>query len=243
MDCNSEKAVFERQVATSTLLMSPALQTDERALSDAHRKGSNDYHSVQREPATGKKVLMRDALEKCEISFGPSAGVSCRIGFVAPATAPDRAIRGLAIRHVQGLFTLVTTPPDAYAEAGQQRFLPAAFVHVWSWYGPNNWGSAQLQAWTAKTRGWPLHANINTADGYVRAEMRRCASMQWFWFLEWNKALRVAGIIAPFGPIAIKEMRFLGDFDPTARLCITEEIPLAPEADVLFTDRIPDSFI
>lgn len=241
--CNSEKAEFERQVATATLLNSPALHTDELALADARRKADSDYHATQRDPATGRKVLMRDAIERFEVQYGPSNGVNLRMAFVAPAAAPPRSIIGLATRHVQGLFGLVATPPDTYADPAQQRFLPPSFVEVLDWFAHTNWAADRLQRWTEHTRAWPLHANVTTAGGFIRAEMRRLAPMQWFWILEWNKALRIAGIITPVGPRVVKEIRTLGAQLRESNARIVPEVPLAPGADVLFTERVTDSFI
>ena len=233
--CNARKAVAERHISSVTLINGPGRFQDPRAASAAERKATNDFHPDK------PGVVMGKAQDALTIASN-HRGLSMAIGFTGPPRANDDAVAELALRHIQGLFSLLTT--DDFRDLSTVRLLPARQVKLLGAYGRGDWGHPHLLEATRRTHAWPCHANIISADGYFKATMRRHDTQGWFWALEWNKFLRVVGGIA-LGEMELFEslpdekwFRIPGSGD-RAR----EEIPLADDADVLFAGDVGDSFL
>ncbi|WP_313053451.1 hypothetical protein [Pseudomonas lopnurensis] len=125
---------------------------------------------------------------------GNLGGLSLGFGLSAPVQAHDGLMRELALRHVQGLFSLLTTRD--FREATTLRLLPPTQVQLLGAYPRSDWGNPQLLEVARRAEEWTCHAQIVSASGYFKATMRRHDTQGWFWALEWNKYLRVVGAIA-----------------------------------------------
>lgn len=169
-------------------------------------------------------------------------GLSMSVGFTAPPRANDDAVSDLALSHVQGLFSLLTT--QDFREASTLRLLPAAQVKLMGSFGRSDWGNPHLLEVTSRTQAWTCHANIISADGYFKTTMRRHETQGWFWALEWSKFLRVVGGIA-HGEMdlfeSLPEEKWFAL--PGGRDRARKEVPLATEVDVLFTGVVRNSFV
>ena len=235
VQCNSRKAVAERHISSVTLINGPGRQHDPRAAAVAERKEINDFHPDKPGVAMGR------AHDTLSINSN-RPGFSMSVGFTSPPRANDAAVAEIAVSHVQGLFSLLTT--HNFQEASTLCLLPARQVRLMGAYGRSDWGNPHLLEVTRRTQAWSCHANIISADGYFKATMRRHETQGWFWALEWNKFLRVAGGIA-HGEMELFES--LPDEKwftlPGGRDRAREEVPLPDEDDVLFIGVVEDSFL
>ena len=185
-ECNAEKGEMERHVSAVTMFASPARATHSAVNESAQRKADGDYHPV-------KKKLVRDAWSELSVE-SKAPGFSLSIGMLAPPQLVPEYVHGLAFRHIQGLFSLVTTKDPRGANEGI-RLLPPAHFRLMGYYAHGDWGNPQLVEVGRRVRDWPMPVVIHTAGGCFRAVMRRQEGErgEWFWALEWNKSLRVVG--------------------------------------------------
>ncbi|HFJ0421613.1 TPA: hypothetical protein ACGS08_004218 [Pseudomonas aeruginosa] len=235
MPCNNRKAGAERHLSSVTLLNGPGRQFDPQAAAAAARKALNDFHPNK------PGIAMGEAHEAFSIADELS-GVSLGFGLSAPVQPHGGLVKELALRHVQGLFSLLTTLD--YREAATLRLLPAVQIQLLGAYPRSDWGNPQLLEIARRAEDWPCHAQIVSAGGYFKAAMRRHDTQGWFWALEWNKYLRVVGAIAkaemalfdalpepPWHPLPSGQGRY------------RQEIPLADEDDMLFSGAVADPFL
>ena len=224
--CNARKAVAERHISSVTLINGPGRHKDARAATVAANKEVRDFHPDKPGVAMGKSH------DHHSIS-GAFGTASVSINLVSPPRANHDAVIELALSHVQGLFSLITT--EDYLDAGKIRLLPARQVIVFGVFGRSDWGNPRLIEVSKRVRAWECLANVTSADGYFRAMMRRHETQGWFWALEWNKFLRVVGGIAGdqmplFDSLPNEEWRLIPDGAGRFRA----EVPLADEDDALF---------
>ena len=238
--CNDEKSVMERHVSSVTLFNSPA-----RASSPAHndlaeRKASKDYHPSK------KGTLIKDSGDQFNIAgkFGP-ANIS--FGMSSPPQANPDHIKFLAFRHIQGIFSLITSKNPLTVEGTTLLDFKYFFFHRSC--GCADWGNPLIVEIMKRAREIPCYANISTVNGFFKVIMRRSRGEfgEWFWALEWNKSLRIVGAIAQ--PDTLPTIfRDLPDLKWTdvgvqdgAVTRMREEIPLCPEQDILFDAEIENT--
>lgn len=229
-DCNARKADVERHVSSVTLVNSPSLQTNPAAAAAAERKAINDFHPSK----PGTPIGQSHDEFGIQGKFGPMA---VNFGMVGPPQLHAPFVEELAFRHIQGLFSLVTSP-DYRSRTGLSLLRTECF-QLFGSYGHGDWGNPQLQEIVSRTRQWKCVVNISTTNGYCRATMRQGAE-GWFWALEWNQYLRVVGSIAPNALSQFKGLPELRWF-PVPGGRIREEVPLALEDDLLFSGAVENS--
>lgn len=231
--CNADKAAAERHVSTVTLYTSPA-RADAGLDALARRKAGTDFHPRKR------GVHVQDAAESFEvvIPFGPARFTFTLVG---PPQLDEAHALLLASYHVQGLYSLVTSPDPRRSEG--TAVLDPVRVRTLGVYGEQDWGNPQLLEFARRAAAWRAYAFVDTAGGHFKAVLRRRPEPPeyWFWGLEWNRATRLAGVIVEpdagpdpevaiaqaLPPVAWRQM-------PGGR--IREEAALRPEDDTLFSD-------
>lgn len=231
-DCNNDKSVHEGHVSAITQLMSPAISETEFA-ERAIAKSKGETH-----PQTGRPVA--DSFHKQTIEMrGSDLGI--RMGFVGPPQTDRYSVHRLAMRHVQGLYALVTNPDRTVKPL---TLLYPGHVYVLGDYLPGDWGNSQAWAASERVRDWTVRARIITAGGYFRAVLRRDGAEvgSWFWALEWNRYMRVIGGISYDGQLP-SFMRDLPDLHwieshtaSGARLRQRQEESLDEASDTLFDE-------
>lgn len=226
--CNAEKADVERHISSVTLFNS--LGRDDPAIDDiADRKASKDYHPIK------KGKLVKDASSETSVGFtGP--GIAMRFGLLGPPQLDPGMVKLLALRHVQGLFSLVTSKDPKLKDG--TRLLPASQWFFAEAFPHSDWGNPWIIELAKRVQSWTAPALVHTANGYFKAILRRGPKPEapWFWALEWNKSYRVVGAIGKAGetPAILGELPPLEwkRLDETTRY--REEHPLDSESDLLF---------
>lgn len=181
--CNSKKAELERHVSSVSLYNSPGREASERINKLAINKASKDFHPDYK----GRPVL--ETFKNTNISINNFM----TFGLTAPPQLNREYVKDLAMYHIQGLFSLVTTTDPTYAD--ETRLLSPNQIQFYNSFNAGDWGNPQLLAIIDRTKNWPCYCNVETADGYFKAVLR-CSlddNEGWFWALEWNKYLRVVG--------------------------------------------------
>lgn len=202
-ECNANKAAAEGHISTVTLLNSPAREDNEGIDDLARHKASRDYHPHF------KGTLVQDAIVEQTIAgrIGPAAFSFTMVG---PPQLDHQKVALLACNQVQALFSLATTEDPR--DPNKSRFLPPQCWRLWGFCSPQDWGNPQLVELTRRATAWATVVGIIAADGFFKAVLRQnpdCAE-EWFWALEWNKALRIAGVLGNKG----EESPLLHDLPP-----------------------------
>lgn len=239
-ECNEEKSIAERHISSVTLLNTPE-RASSQALNDlAQRKAEKDCHPAK------KGTLIKDAGDDFKLSakFG-SANLSLTMS--SPPKAVQRHIELLALRHIQGIYSLIASQDPTTIDGTS--VLDSSYFHLYESYVHLDWCNPRLLEIMKRVQEIPCYANVTTANGFFKAIMRRKkddSGEWWFWALEWNKSLRVIGTIAfPENPSDIfvnlpeLEWKPLGTRNNGARtLSCREYRPLTPEIDMLFAARV-----
>ncbi len=230
--CNTDKSTFEDHISATTLISSPGRGEDEHVDHLARRKFTSSFHPSQ------KGTKLADSRETITLDLGCFS-----FGFEAPPQPNEIYRNRLALRHVQGFFALVTSS-DPTTRQGIN-LLPPDYCWVLGYYPRSDWGNSQLTEVTQRCEKWPCYANVSTANGYFKAILKQEApDKQWFWALEWNKSVRIAGCIAPPGklPALFQNLPELdwkvlaGEANNVRRY--RQETPLSQDQDFLFSAEI-----
>lgn len=221
--CNARKASAERHVSSVTLFNSPGRFENTKVNEIATRKGKGDFHPKK------QGVLIEDAHEHTSLttSFGQ---MSIKFGMVAPPQLDRDLVREVAFSHIQGLFTLICT--EDYLDPLKMRFLPENQFIWFGSYTHDDWGNPQSVEIANRVCNWDCLANIESAQGYFKAIMRR-STEGWFWALEWNRQLRLIGGI---GGTCMKLFEGLPSegWVPTPQGKMRQNVPLDTKDDNLF---------
>ncbi len=132
-ECNDEKSITERHISSVTLLNSPARASSQAHNDLAQRKAEKDYHP------TKKGTLIKDAGDDFKIStkFGP-ANLSFTMS--SPPKAVQRHIELLALRHIQGIYSLIASQDPSTIEGtsvlDSSYFHLYAHMFIWIWCNP-----------------------------------------------------------------------------------------------------------
>lgn len=181
--CNGEKSEFEDHISSVTLITSSARGGDEGVHAIARHKADNSYHPSK------PGVSVAESGEQIELGGGPYT-----FGFASPPQPSERYRNRLALRHIQGLFSLLTSEDPTSVDG--TRLLPPDQCWILDYFQETDWGNPQLLEVISRAADWPCFANVCTADGYFRAIIKREApGKEWFWALEWNKSARMCGAI------------------------------------------------
>ena len=231
--CNDEKANIERHLSSIALFSSPARGMSELHNLIAERKAGKDFHPDK------KGVLVRDSVDTFNISSGGS-GFNMSVEMVGPPQPNPTFVTILAFRHIQGIFSLITSQNPLVAE--KTNLLIPKYFHFYGMYNYRDWGNAHLTTVMGRAKEIPCYANIETANGFFKVIMRRSREPrgEWFWALEWNKNFRLVGAItnpatvpAIFRDLPPLTYHNLG-VQEGAKTRMREDVPLIGEEDILF---------
>jgi hypothetical protein len=190
--CNNDKSTLEGHVSAITQLMSPAVAENATFSERASAKSQGEIHPWTRRPVA-------ESFHESTIQMR-GFGLGIGMGFVGPPQADREIVCRLALRHVQGLYALVT---NADRTVQPLTLLFPGWVYVLGYYLRSDWGNSQAIAASERVRDWTVRARIITASGYFQAMLRRddAAVGTWFWALEWNRYMRVIGGISYDGQL------------------------------------------
>jgi hypothetical protein len=185
--CNNDKSPLEGHISAITQFMSPAVAENATFGDRAFAKSQGEIHPWTRRP-------IAESFHESTIHLR-EFGLGVEIGFVGPPQVDRYKVHHLALRHVQGLYALVTNP-DRTMEPLTLLF--PGWVYVLGYYLQGDWGNSQARAASDRVRDWTVRARIITAGGYFQAMLRRDHAEvgTWFWALEWNRYMRVIGGIS-----------------------------------------------
>lgn len=159
---------------------------------------------------------------------------------VAPPQLDANYANFLAFRHIQGLFSLLTSSNPT--QALETRLLTYQHFAAFGIYNENDWGNSQLLELVNRSESLSCYANINTANGYFKAILKRDESDEsgWFWALEWNKSYRIVGYIShpDVVPQMFKELPELDWCNVGKNVRKRLEMSLNPENDRLFRQEV-----
>lgn len=234
--CNDKKSVLERHLSTVTLFSSPLRRASRSHDALAQRKASKDFHPDK------KGILVRDSSDQLKI-FDNSGTVKTSFGFYIPPQPNPEFVELLAFRHIQGIFSLITSQNACSAEG--TRLLHSKHFYFHNYYGFGDWGNPQVIEIMARAKGIPCHVNINTADGFFKVIMRRSPGDlgEWFWALEWNKSLRTFGALSQGDSIPavfrnLPQPKSIGLYLENGPTMMRSETALSPEQDILFDAEV-----
>jgi hypothetical protein len=234
-ECNRQKSGAERHVSSVTLFNSPSRWSDENVNALALHKGARDYHPDK------KGVLVKDASDHQSIELG-WPGIQMKLGIVGPPQLNPDAVCLLACRQIQGIFALIETEDPRIGE--KSIFLPAENILYFGSYIHQDWGNPQVMEIARRSADWDCRASIITADGHFKLLLKtfETGTREWFWALEWNKFLRVIGVICSpsvgpelFSSLPELDCRYMPDGWRSRR-----EIPLVAAEDILFPVAEPE---
>lgn len=225
--CNARKANAERHVSSVTLFNSPSRTRDPRADHSAKRKGAKDFSP--RKPG----VLIQNAHEELKHEFR-HPHMTLTFSSIGPPQLDRGYVEEVALCHIQGLFALITSTD--FRDSMQMRLLPQDQFFLYGTYPHQDWGNLQAIELAQRVKAWDCVANINSADGYFRAIMRRHET-GWFWALEWNKHLRLIGGIGQL-PMQVFEDLPSEGWQPTPTGRMRKEVSIDPAADLLFDGQV-----
>ena len=230
-DCNDQKGVYDRHISSISFAGEPSEEHDPKYHDSILGKIHRDYHPDK------QGTLIKDSHEHQGIKARVTDFGDVKINLASPPQMNrDYAIR-LAYHHIQGLFSLTTSADPTTTEG--TRLLPPEHFKAFEIYNYLDWGNPRLLELTKRTKSWPMYVNINTADGYFKAIMRRDDENDtgWFWALEWNKSFRYIGFIS-----SEEKVKLISKYLPKLTWInmganrIREEVRLSPEDDDLFEE-------
>ena len=231
INCNREKSRDEGHVSGITILSSPARAESTIADEAAVRKAANEYHPDK--PGT----LLGDSCETRDVTMKIAAGLDISFGFTAPPQIKLEFAQRLAQRHIQALYSLVTT-----VDLRKPNFLSTDRICIFKYFPVNDWGNPQLKEIAHRVQrdeSLAQHVSVQTASGFFKVVMKRSNSDQWFWAIEWNKNLRVTGCLVGIDGVKPKYFEDLPAIKwqstPARDLRYRQEVPF--ENDYQLFDR------
>lgn len=219
--CNEEKARLEEHISAVTLLTSPGRE-DPLIDAAARAKGASSFDRRHRRAVAEVRNQFR-------IRMGPFT-----FGLTSAAQLDPNAVRVLAFRHVQGIFSLVASRDPRRTET--TKVLSGHEFGFFASYPYRDWGNPQLLEIVRRVDGYERVADITTADGFFRASLRPGPDGEpWFWALEWNQNLRVVGWIGDpeTPPEPFNDLPTVAWHQLDANNRVRHEIPLPDDAEDL----------
>lgn len=235
--CNDEKSNVERHISTVTLFNSLSRESSQAHNDLAQRKAEKDYHPTRR------GTLIKDSGYEFKINKKLGSTVNVCYTVSVPPQPEQSYIKFLAFRHIQGIFSLLTSK-DRFTDKGTYVLNQKCF-YLHGFYFDSDWNNPQLLEIMKRAQEVECYKNIETANGFFKVIMRRKqndSGAWWFWALEWNKSLRIVGAIALpknipdiFVDLPNLELKHLGDRnDGAIILSYRESIPFDQKSDTLF---------
>jgi hypothetical protein len=225
--CNGEKADLEDDISAITLQPDLGREHENVVVSALARNKAKKARSRR------TKKLVGDSDEHLALQGELAAGVNIRVGMIAPPQHVQERIRRLAQMHTQAFFYLITYDEDQQ----QGGFIPGRMAFLTD-ARRTDWGNPLLRGFAEFTATWQPRVVGTGAKGFFRIAIRRdsCGAELWSFALEWNAAHRIVGF---FGDCEKAQLYVdtwprvqMKQVSPTVRY--REEVPLAPEDDVMF---------
>jgi len=230
--CNKRKSDLEDDISAITLQPSLGEGHDDPLLhAEAARKAKGSF-------SRRTKKIVGESHEEGSLEGKMMSSIDVKFGFVSPPQLVEARVHELAQMHLQGFFFLMS-----YDKAERRGgFLPGTVGFVANANRPD-WGNPLLRGFAEKTASWPQQLDCICASGFFKIAMRRETedSPVWSFAVEWNAAHRIIGF---FGDLdlaqghvnALPELQWKR-WDATSRYRL--EIPIEPENDILFSNRLP----
>ncbi|AZQ82659.1 hypothetical protein EKO29_00410 [Colwellia sp. Arc7-635] len=186
--CNNRKSNIERHLSTTSLLSSDARLHDEIVDFLALNKANKDYHPENK----GKLVINSTVKNNFDIN---SHEMKVNGDFFSPPQSDKSYVEELSYRHIQGLFSLMTSKNPLSTEGTS--ILSGKSFHIFGIYPKNDWGNSQIAYFIQKTLSWSSFWNESVARGFFKAMILGPKEEQdgWMWALEWNKSIRIIGAL------------------------------------------------
>ncbi|MCU7996402.1 hypothetical protein L5L55_16125 [Shewanella glacialipiscicola] len=189
VDCNNKKSSLERHVSSVSLFNSSARNNNEHVDYEALRKASNDYHP-DKKGLDENGILIKDSSSNIDLLME-----KLKFGLIAPPQLSNDYVKHLALMHIQGLFSLITTTNPLCASA-LSTLDPGRFWLL-GFYSEYDWGNHQVIEIIKRTKKWNCYCNVITANGYFKVIIKKNPEVDdYFWALEWNKNVRIVGAIS-----------------------------------------------
>lgn len=235
--CNAEKGKVEGHISSVTLFTGPEKHSSQTHKDLACRKAAKEYHPDK------KQTLIKDSSDSLRI-VGTFGGAGINFGISGPPQAARGYSEFLAFRHIQGIFSLITSHHPHTSDGTS--LLDCRYFHLFGLYNHTDWGNQHLLEIMDRVQFTNCYANIHTANGFFKAIMRRTDGKngEWFWALEWNKSCRLVGAIAQPNrtPVVFEGLPTLNwkkhAIQDKQETIIRKEIPLELHQDILFLGKV-----
>jgi len=185
--CNAKKATLEDDISAISMQPNAAgrfHEASDRALQEeVARKGER---SVSRR--TGKAVGLSQETVRLRGNLGP---MRMEFSWIGPPQVDEDRVAALARFHVAALMYWLTY--DEVQRIGN--FIPGGFFPLRPAMR-GDWGNAVHREFMRKVVSWSERLVGYTAGGYFGVAIRRLNNAPcWSWALEWNRNLRVVGLL------------------------------------------------
>jgi hypothetical protein len=229
--CNTMKSDLEDDISAITLQPNLGeIHNDPLLHAEAMRKAKGSF-------SRRTKKVVSESHEDGAVEGKMMSSIDVKFGFVSPPQLIEKRVHELAHMHLQGFFYLMS-----YNEAERRGgFLPGTVGFVANANKPD-WGNPLLCGFAEMTAEWPQQLDCICAGGFFKISMRRESDdgPLWSFALEWNTAHRIIGF---FGDLeraqvhldTLLELQWKR-LDATTRY--RSEIPIEPEKDILFANRL-----
>lgn len=234
--CNSGKSEVEGHLSSVTLFNIIQEVDDEKTRDTILRKASKDYHPNKR----GK--LVKDSFDELTFNLVGLVGTKISTGVKLPPQANEEYIKFLSFKHIQGLFSLVTSHDPSSVKG--TNLLDGKYFWFHNSYYYRDWGNPELIEISKRAHELKCRARIDTANNYFKATLCRKDERPgyWFWALEWNKCLRIVGGIS----FPDKQLEIFNNLPPrkwhslgsTPETKLSFEVPISEEEDILFSTSV-----
>lgn len=245
-ECNRYKARLEDGLSPiSALSVVDDLEHPAEVVQDIERKLGNrnpETGAVRgaTHPETSRPVADSFVSQTVHGSFGP---MSMSFTFTGPPQALGSEAE-LARFHIQGFYFLIAnmdsaSQTESRASTENCLYLQRGYVHPLFVLRRSDWGNEAATELAARTAGWETCLKLTTARGYFKATKRRDPTRDKspvFWALEWNRNIRVLGLIRePDNPDVIEQgLPKLQYVELGEALRSRQEVPLSENEDTLF---------
>lgn len=237
--CNGQKAKLEDDISAITMMPfsnGHYARDDDRLIRSSKRKTEGSVSQ-----ATKRKVASSQS--NLKIEYQHAGGATLKFGLTGSPYLDPTRVRQLAYLQMQGFrFFQTYNKETAFGD-----YIPYSKFVMLSFLQRGDWGNPVATEFTKQLAEWEPLFHMVTADGYFRCLIRKSHEHElWGWALEWNEAYRVFGFWGDANVVervadTMPELEPLFIWgDKINGLASRQEVPLAPELDVLFGN--PDGY-
>ncbi|MDY6851956.1 MAG: hypothetical protein SV487_07790 [Thermodesulfobacteriota bacterium] len=201
-ECNERKSKLESGLSAISMLPSAKHYNIEeeikRKIGEKYSKNGIIQGGASH-PETGKNVYESCANIKIKSKIGPATLI---FNAIAPPQA-DKATRCLSIMHIQAIYYVLVNfdqnnQQNCTFRDEKSKYLNEQYIHPLFILMKPDWGNCSAFELTKRTNNWGISYQLITAKEFFKAEVRReskSPEAPFFWALEWNKSLRIIGMI------------------------------------------------